>query len=76
MWEGITALLPAPVRHFDRDKMDPIEGPPDAICLDDFDDFGAERWTEADPTGDAPELDLGDGRRLVLDAPNQFSEVV
>ena len=56
--------------------MDPIEGPPDAICLDDFDDFGAERWTEADPTGDAPELDLGDGRRLVLDAPNQFSEVV
>ena len=41
-------------------------------------DFGPDRWTEADPAWAAPELDrsgdLGDGRRLILDAPAPFAE--
>jgi hypothetical protein len=47
--------------------MEPIEAPPHAIWRDDLEEFGPDRWTEADPVWAAPELDLGDGRRLVLD---------
>jgi len=54
--------------------MEPIEAPPHAIWRDDFEEFGPDRWTEADPAWAAPELDLGDGRRLVLDAPDPFPE--
>ena len=52
--------------------MEPIEVPPHAIWRDDFEEFGPDRWTEGDPAWTAPELDLGDGRRLVLDGPDPF----
>jgi hypothetical protein len=32
------------------------------------------RGFKADPAWEAPELDLGDGRRLVLEAPDPFPE--
>jgi hypothetical protein len=54
--------------------MEPIEVPPHAIWRDDFEEFGPDRWAEADSAWEAPELDLGDGRRLVLDAPDPFPE--
>jgi len=49
-------------------------GTPHSIWRDDFEAFGPDRWTEIDPAWAAPELDLGDGRRLVLDAPDPFPE--
>jgi len=52
--------------------MEPIEVPPQAIWRDDFEEFGRDRWTEANPVWEAPELDPGDGRRLVLDSPDPF----
>ena len=54
--------------------MEPIEAPPHAIWRDDFEEFGPHRLAEADPAWEAPELDLGDGRRLVLDAADPFPE--
>jgi hypothetical protein len=78
LWEGVIALPPPPDPPFDIDTMEPIEAPPHAIWRDDFEEFGPDRWTEADPAWAAPELArsgrLGDGRRLVLDAPDPFPE--
>lgn len=74
LWEAIVALPPPPDPPFDIDTMEPIEAPPHAIWRDDFEEFGPDRWTEMDPAWAAPELDLGDGRRLVLDAPDPFPE--
>jgi hypothetical protein len=63
-------------RHAGRanQTMEPIEAPPYAIWRDDFEEFGPDRWTEADPVWAAPELDLGDGRRLVLGGADPFPE--
>jgi hypothetical protein len=74
LWEAIVALPPPPEPPFDVETMEPIEVPPHAIWRDDFEDFGPDRWTEVDPAWTAPELDLGDGRRLVLEAPDPFPE--
>jgi hypothetical protein len=74
LWEAIVALPPPPDPPFDIDTIEPIEVPPHAIWRDDFEAFGPDRWTEIDPAWAAPELDLGDGRRLVLDAPDPFPE--
>ena len=52
--------------------MEPIEAPPHAIWRDDFEEFGPDRWDEAEPPWEVPELDLGDGRLLVIDAPDPF----
>jgi|GEM_PF-873912 len=54
--------------------MESIEAPSHAIWRDDFEEFGPDRCAEMDPAWAAPELDLGDGRRLVLDAPDPFPE--
>jgi len=54
--------------------MEPIEAPPHAIWRDDFEEFGPDRRAEADPAWEASQLDLGDERRLVLDAPDPFPE--
>ncbi|MCP5552167.1 MAG: transposase [Akkermansiaceae bacterium] len=62
--EAIVALPPPPEPPFDVETMEPIEVPPHAIWRDDFEDFGPDRWAEADSAWEAP--DLGDGRRLVL----------
>ena len=72
--QAIVALPPPPEPPFDLETMEPIEVPPHAIWRDDFEDFGPDRWTEVDPAWTAPELDLGDGRRLVLEAPDPFPE--
>ena len=74
LWEGVIALPPPPPPPFDIDTMEPIEAPPHAIWRDDFEEFGADRWAEVEPAWIAPELDLGDGRRLVLDAADPFPE--
>lgn len=74
LWEAIVALPPPPDPPFDVETMEPIEAPPHAIWRDDFEEFGPDRWTEVDPAWTAPELDLGDGRRLALDAPDPFPE--
>jgi len=54
--------------------MEPIEAPPHAISRDDFAAFGPNRLAEVKHAWEAPELDLGDGCRLVLDAPDPFPE--
>ncbi len=96
LWEGIVALPPPPDPPFDIETMEPIEAPPHAIWRDDFEEFGPDRWTEAEPVWDChgaiahangeatpqvaaktahpPELDLGDGRRLVFDGTDPFPE--
>jgi len=74
LWEGVIALPPPPDPPFDVDTMEPIEVPPHGIWRDDFEDFGPDRWTEMDPAWVVPELDLGDGRRLVLDSTDPFPE--
>jgi len=63
--QRVNALPPPPDPPFDIDRMEPIEAPPRAIWRDDFEEFGPDRWTDS-------ELDLGDARRLVLDAPDPF----
>mgnify|MGYP006904096891 CR=1 FL=1 len=70
--QAIAALPPPPDPPFDIDTMEPIEVPPHAIWRDAFEEFGPDRWTEADSAWAAPELDLGDGRHLFLDAPDSF----
>jgi hypothetical protein len=76
LWEPILALPPPPDPPFDIETMNPIEVPPQAIWRDDFEEFGPDWWTEADPDPDraAPELDLGDGRSRVLDGADPFPE--
>ena len=54
--------------------MEPIDVPPHAIWRDDFEEFGTDRWTEAESAWIAPELDLGDAPRLILDAPDPFPQ--
>ena len=54
--------------------LEPIEAPPHAIWRDDFEELGPNRWAEVEHAWEAPELDLGDGLRLVLDAPVPFPE--
>jgi hypothetical protein len=76
LWEPILALPPPPDPPFDIETMNPIKVPPQAIWRDDFEEFGPDWWTEADPDPDraAPELDLGDGRSRVLDGADPFPE--
>jgi hypothetical protein len=52
--------------------MEPVEVLPYAIWWDDFEKFGPDRWSISQDEWEAPELDLGDGRHLVLDSPNPF----
>ena len=54
LWEAIVALPPPPEPPFDVETMEPIEAPPHAIWWDDFEEFGSDRWTEADPAWAAP----------------------
>lgn len=54
--------------------MEPIEVPPHAIWSDGSEDFTSDRWNEGEPVWDVPELDLGDGRRFLLVAPDPFPE--
>jgi hypothetical protein len=72
--QPIVALPPPPEPPFDTETMEPIDVPAQGTWRDDFEEFGPDRWTEIDPAWAAPELDLGDGRRLVLDAPDPFPE--
>lgn len=72
--QPIVALPPPPDPPFDIDTMELIEVPPHAIWRDDFEEFGPDRGTEADTAWEAPELELGNGRRLVLKAPDPFPE--
>jgi len=55
-------------------RWSPIEVPPHAIWRDDFDESPPDRWADAEPIWEAIELDLGDGRSLVLDASDPFPE--
>jgi hypothetical protein len=74
LWEGVIALPPPPDPPFDIETMEPIEVPPHAIWRDDFDESPPDRWADAEPIWEAIELDLGDGRSLVLDASDPFPE--
>jgi len=67
-------LPPPPEPPFDIETMEPLEVPGHTVWRDDFEELPPDRWTEGEFAWEAPELDLGDGRRLVLDAPGPFPE--
>ena len=48
--------------------LEPLDVPPQAVWQDDFEAPPMHWWMDELPTWEAPELDLGDGRVLVLDA--------
>jgi hypothetical protein len=73
LWEGIIALPPPPQPPFDIETLEPLDLPPQWGWSDDFEAPPADWWHgENDAEWQAPELDLGDGRVLVLDGTNPF----
>ena len=74
LWEGLLSLPPPPDPPFDIETFEPIDPPWQAIRAwipADDDESGTdtpERWDQTTGTGwKAPEIDLGDGRTLVLE---------
>ena len=75
LWEGLVSLPPPPDRPFDIESFEPIEPPWQAIRAwipADDDEAPAtdtpELWDQStSPASEAPEIDLGDGRTLVLE---------
>jgi len=74
LWEGLVSLPPPPDPPFDIETFEPIDPPWQAIRAwipADDDESGTdtpERWDQTTGTGwKAPEIDLGDGRTLVLE---------
>ena len=68
LWEGIIALPPPPQPPFDIESMEPLDLPPQWGWSGDFEAPPINWWIDESPTWEAPELDFGDGRVLVLDA--------
>ena len=75
LWGGLVSLPPAPEPPFDMETFEPIEPPWQAIRVwIPADDDEApptdtpELWDQSTGTGwKVPEIDLGDGRTLVLE---------
>ena len=73
LWEGIIALPPPPDPPFDIETMGPLDLPPQWGWSDDLQAPTINWWMEDEPPmWEAPELDLGDGRVIVLDATDPF----
>ena len=74
--QGLVSLPPPPEPPFDVETFEPIEPPWQAILAwipaddDEFPTDPPEFWDQTTGTGwKAPEIDLGDGRTLVLEYP-------
>ena len=74
LWEGLISLPPPPDPPFDIETFEPIEPPWQAIRAwipaddDESETATPELWDQSTGTAwKAPEIDLGDGRTLVLD---------
>jgi len=75
LWEGIIALPPPPRPPFDIDTMEPLDVP-EHWGWSDAKELPPPEWWAGDETAwKAPELDLGDGTILVLDAGAPFPPV-
>jgi hypothetical protein len=68
LWEGIIGLPPPPPQPYDIETMEPLDVPPELRWIDRPDPPSHEWWSGDGEVWEAPELPLGDGRVLVLDA--------
>lgn len=70
LWEGVIGLPPPPRPPYDIETMEPLDVPPELRWIDRPDPPSHEWWSgaEDEEAWQAPELPLGDGRVLVLDA--------
>jgi hypothetical protein len=70
LWEGVISLPPPPDPPYDVETLEPLEVPPVWIWAGETELPPAIWWEcggPAKPKPRHPELDLGDGRKLVLD---------
>ena len=63
--QRVIALPPPPDPPFDIETMELVEAPPHGIWRDDFEEFGPDRLTEADPDWAAPELARSGKQRTI-----------
>ena len=72
LWEGVVALPPQPRPPFDIETLEPLDVPPQWGWSDETDPPPADWWCGEEAVWEAPELDFGDGRVLVLDVGDPF----
>ena len=72
LWEGVVALPPPPRPPFDIETLEPLDVPPQWGWSDETDPPPADWWCGEEAVWEAPELDFGDGRVLVLDVGDPF----
>ena len=70
LWEGLIGLPPPPDPPFDIETLEPLNIPPQNSWgwSDEIHSPPPEWWNDGEVVWEAPELDLGDGTVLVLDA--------
>jgi len=77
LWEGLISLPPPPDPPFDIETLEPLNIPPQNSWgwSDEIHSPPPEWWNDGAVAWEAPELDLGDGTVLVLDAEHpHFAE--
>ena len=70
LWEGVISLPPPPDPPYDVETLEPLEVPPVWVWAGEIEpppDIWWQCGAPARPEPRHPELDLGDGRVLVLD---------
>lgn len=72
LWEGVVALPPSPRPPFDIETLEPLDVPPQWGWSDEIGPPPEDWWIGEETMWEAPELDFGDGRVLVLDAGDPF----
>jgi len=75
LWEGVTGLPPPPAPPYDIETMKPLDVPPELRWIDRPNPPSDEWWEGSGEVWQAPELPLGDGRFLVLDADDPLHMV-
>jgi hypothetical protein len=65
-------LPPPPRPPFDIETLEPLDVPPQWGWSDETDPPPADWWCGEEAVWEAPELDFGDGRVLVLDVGDPF----
>ena len=72
LWDGIIGLPPPPDPPFDIETLEPLDVPPQWGWSDEIGPPPENWWIGEEAVWEAPELDFGDGRVLVLDVGDPF----
>ena len=72
LWDGIIGSPPPPDPPFDIETLEPLDVPPQWGWSDEIGPPPENWWIGEEAVWEAPELDFGDGRVLVLDVGDPF----